>query len=148
MFDRTLERLASTPTPKDNLDQNGHITREEFRLYRQAQEKEGLIDRIRSSLGREYKLATLNGVAATLCAVATPLNGAGTLYHMSQDNPTAAAIYGAITLFTALATVVNTGFIGYKCAKISTNREQIRTAEEELEQIRENPAYKRLDSIE
>jgi len=45
-----------------------NITREEFQLYRQAQEKERLVDRIRSSLDTDYGLAALSGVVAAIGA--------------------------------------------------------------------------------
>ena len=110
------------------------ITRDEFQLYRQAQEKEGLVERVKNSLNWDYGLATLSGVAAAVC-------GLGTVYQMHQDNPTMVAV-------EAIFTLANAGFLVYRGGVIADKYKQIGKLETELEQIKENPAYKKLDLSE
>ena len=111
------------------------ITRDEFQLYHQAQEKERLVDRIKDSLNWDRGLATLSGVAAAAC-------GLGIVYYqMHQDNPTMVAVEAVFTL-------ANAGVLVYRSGVIADKHKQVGRLETELEQIKENPAYKKLDLSE
>jgi hypothetical protein len=110
-----------------------NITREEFKLYRQVEKKEKLINTIRSSFGLEYALTTFSGFAATV-------GGTATAIAAYVDRPVLAIVNGVLTL-------ANVGFAVYRGRKIANKYKQIGRVKEELEQIKENPTYKKLDSI-
>jgi len=61
------------------------------------------------------------------------------LFHANKHG--LAILNGAFTL-------ANVGFLIYRCGRIAYNYKEIGKAEGELEQIRENPTYKKLDLIE
>ena len=105
-----------------------------LKLYCQAQKKERLVKRVKNSLNLDYGLATLSGVVATVC-------GLGAVYQIHQDNPTMVAVEAIITL-------ANVGFLIYRGGVITDKDKQIRKLETELGQIKENPAYGKLDSSE
>jgi hypothetical protein len=76
----------------------------------------------------------LSGVAASVGGIATAV----TAY---ADKPELAILNGAFTL-------ANVGFLVYRGGRIADKYKEIGKAEGELEQIRENPTYKKLDLIE
>ena len=110
------------------------ITRYEFQLYRQIQEKEGLVERVKNSLNWNCGLATFTGVVTAVC-------GFGTVYQMHQNNPTRVVV-------EAIFTLANVGFLVYRGGVIADKYKQLRKLETELEQIKKNPACQKLDLSE
>ncbi len=109
------------------------ISRQEFELYSHAQEKGNLADRLRISLPLNYVIAGLTGSAAVF-------RGFTGMYFLHKLTSTEVAS-------EVLWTFANATVSAYYIRNILKKYKQIWKAEAELELIKVDPAYKRLDTL-
>jgi hypothetical protein len=109
----------------------GNILGGEFQSFRQ--EQEGLIDRVRGSLGVDYGLTTLSGSATVACGV------------KAVDQIHQGYLVGAVAL--VVLSLANAAYVFYGGRRIVGRHKQIKVVKEELERIRENPKYNGVEDL-